>query len=388
MKICFYCDSIFTFGGVQRVLAVIAKALALHHEITILTLDDPSMENRTLYQLEETPLTFHYLRYPSSPWYEYFLCKTYSFLYKKILPKNHITTNWYSISSFPPHKRNTLIRILNNGNYDYVVGVHVYPSLFLAGIKKHLKAKIIGWFHTSYEAFFNQPGLWLWKSEKRFKYQAQLLDEIVVLTQHDQQLLKEKMALNSKVIYNPLTLEAQGTGSPFNKKFLAIGRMNNLTKGFDILIKAFALFARQNKDWTLDIVGEGPDKILLDSLIADHQLEKRVTIHPFTSNIQKYYASASVFVLSSRWEGFGLVLIEAMAHGLPVIASDLPVCRELLEKREFCLMFKNGNIEDLSYNLKKITKSTFWEKWTKETKEYANTFSLEQITDQWEKLFN
>lgn len=386
MKICFYCDTIFTFGGVQRVLAGIAKALSNRHEITVLTQDAPSKEDKTLYGLEKANIKYLYIHYKASPLYEHVSCKAYSFLYKKILPQNRVTTRWYSYSSFPPSKQKLLIQTLNEGNYDYIIGVHAYPSLFLAGIKKHLKAKVIGWFHTSYEAFFNQPGLWLWKLEKRFKYQAQLLDEMVVLTHHDQKLLKEKMALNSTVIYNPLTLETKGTGSPLYKKFLAVGRMNNLTKGFDILIKAFAIFSEHNKEWTLNIVGEGPDEPFLHALIAKYQLANRITIFPFTSDLQKHYALASVYILSSRWEGFGLVVIEAMAHGLPVIASNLPVCRELLEGREYCFIFKSENAEDLAHKMNLVSQSSSWDVWAKETQEYAHSFSLEHITEQWEKL--
>lgn len=388
MKICFYCDSIFTFGGVQRVLAVLAKALSEKHEITVLTRDDPSQENRKMYGLEGTKVHFLYIRYPELPFYEFFPCKVYSLLYKKVLPQNRLTTRWYSRSSFPPSYEKLLAETLNAGEYDLVVGVHVFPSLFLAGIKKRLKAKTIGWLHNSYDAFFHQPGLWLWKGENRFKYQMQLLDRIVVLTQGDRYLLRERMGLDAVGIYNPLTLEAGGTGSPAHKKFLAVGRMSNLMKGFDILIEAFARFALENADWTLEIVGEGPDEPLFRELIAKHRLEHRITIYPFTSDIQKHYASASVFVLSSRWEGFGLVLLEALAHGLPVIASDLPVCKELLEGLDCCSFFKSEDAEELARRMQQIVTSSSWEDWQEEARKFTGKFSVTHIAGQWEELFS
>lgn len=64
-KICFYCDSIFSFGGVQRVLAVIAKALSVNYEITILTHDKPEQEDRSLYELGQTNIRFRYISLPN-----------------------------------------------------------------------------------------------------------------------------------------------------------------------------------------------------------------------------------------------------------------------------------------------------------------------------------
>ena len=63
---------------------------------------------------------------------------------------------------------------------------------------------------------------------------------------------------------------------------------------------------------------------------------------------REYYAHSSMYVLSSRWEGFGLVMIEAMAHGLPVIASDLPITRELLKDKDMAVLFETGNIAQLA----------------------------------------
>jgi glycosyltransferase involved in cell wall biosynthesis len=142
----------------------------------------------------------------------------------------------------------------------------------------------------------------------------------VVLCQHD----AKAYHIPTKVIYNPLTLIPGEPSKGTSKKFLAVGRFSPLHKGFDLLIQAFALFAKKNSEWTLDIVGEGDEEQSYRSLIAQNHLEDRIAIHPFTNDIQNYYSDAQVYVLSSRWEGFGLVLVEAMAHGLPIVSSDLP----------------------------------------------------------------
>lgn len=386
MRICFYCDTLFTFGGVQRVLAGLAKELSRRHEVTVLTRDDPGMEDRSMYDLQDSDVKFRYLSLPELPLWERIPCKAYSLLYKKVLPQNELTTKWYSYSSFPGTFRKMLVDALNGGEYDVVIGVHVFPSLFLAGVRKQLRGRVIGWMHNSYDAFFSQPGIWLWKGNNRFRFQARALDKIVVLTKDDQRLYRERMALDTTVIYNPLTMETRGAGNPSYKKFLAVGRMSRLMKGFDILVEGFALFARGNDDWTLDIVGEGPEEPLIRSLIAKHHLEERVKIFPFTKDIQKHYAAASVYVLSSRWEGFGLVLIEAMSHGLPVISSDVPVGKELLGGRDFSFIFQNGDAASLASQMRRAADCPDLAKLGRQAKEYAAEFDTASIAGVWEKM--
>ena len=114
-------------------------------------------------------------------------------------------------------------------------------------------------------------------------------------------------------------------------------------------------------------------------------MEGRITIHPFTKEIQKYYSEAQVYVLSSRWEGFGLVLVEAMAHGLPVISSDLPTSKEIMG--DFGIYFKNGDINELAHCLQKATKID-WEKKSSEALEIAKRFSIKTIVQQWKDIIN
>jgi len=386
MKICFYCDTIFTFGGVQRVLAVIAKELSKEHDITILTLDNPSLENTTMYGLSSANIKYIYLQYPKAPFYENIPCKAYSLLYKTILPQNKLFSKWYGYSSFPHTQRSLLIKTLNKGNYDVVVGVHVFLSFHLASIKKQIKARTIGWMHNSYDAFFSIKTSYVGKQKNQFKHLMPELDKIIVLSKYDQERFKKELNVQTEVIYNPLTIEPKGKGSPEYKKFLTIGRFSPLHKGFDILINAFALFAKQSQDWTLDIVGEGPEEEMLRSLISKHNLEKRITIYPFTKEVGKHYESASVYVLSSRWEGFGLVLVEAMSYGLPIISSYLPVTKELLEDKDVGVFFENENVTDLAEKMLSITQNRNTETTSCNAIEYSKQFHIANIYKQWEHL--
>lgn len=118
-------------------------------------------------------------------------------------------------------------------------------------------------------------------------------------------------------------------------------------------------------------------------MIQKYHLEDRVFIHPFTNNIQDYYSKAQVYVLSSRWEGFGLVLVEAMAHGLPVISSDLPTSIEIMG--DFALYFKNGDIKELAQRLEAATELN-WEEKSEEALRIANRFSTNQIVEKWKQV--
>ena len=135
--------------------------------------------------------------------------------------------------------------------------------------------------------------------------------------------------------------------------------------------------------WKLDIVGEGVEERKYKELIKKYNLEDQVRIHPFTNNVQAYYSNAQVYVLSSRWEGFGLVLVEAMAHGLPVISSDLPTSQEIMG--DFGLYFKNGDIEALAERLEEATHID-WNKKSKEALEIARRFDINRIISHWKNL--
>ena len=382
MKILFYADTVFGFGGVQRVLAVIAKALSDDNDVTILSTDTD--ENLSMYGYDQSRISFDYIAYNGKKNVEYFICKTISYLYKRVLPQNKFTARLYSYSFFRPSYKKQLISKINGGCYDTVVGVHAFLSLHLASIRNRLNVNnVTAWMHNSYNALFDKDNPYLPGLKSFFAVEMRRLEGIVVLSKSDERLFRDNLGLESVTINNPLTLTPSGLASVEYKKFLAIGRFSPKHKGFDLLIKAFAKFADTNNDWTLEIVGEGDEEIIYRQLIAEHRLEQRVKICPFTNHIQPHYAGASVYVLSSRWEGQPLVLVEAMAHGLPIASSDLPVAMELLEGHHCGTFFKCGDIDDMAMALNRMASSAEWGEMSHNALGTSSLFMVDSILKQW-----
>jgi glycosyltransferase involved in cell wall biosynthesis len=220
--------------------------------------------------------------------------------------------------------------------------------------------------------------------QRHYVYQFRKLDATIVLCKHDADTYRAyDPQLNTTVIYNPLTLTPGKQSEGTSKRFLAVGRFSRQHKGFDLLIEAFRIFAKENSEWTLDIVGEGVEEPIYRKMMKDYQLEERIHIHPFTNNIQKYYSEAQVYVLSSRWEGFGLVLVEAMAHGLPVISSDLPTSREIMG--DFGIYFSNGDVNGLARRMAETTKID-WQAKSCQALEISHRFNIKTIADTWHEI--
>lgn len=387
-RVCFLCESVLSIGGVQRVLAVIATALSRHHHVTILALHDDGKCDRRLYDLHLTDVEIQFF-HPAPPRglnaKAHRMC---SGLYRKVLPHNALTSRVYAHSSFPWSLRRQFVKVLNEGRYDAIVGVHAGLSVKLATLRHRLNAPcVVGWMHNSYQALFGRENPYLPGLASHFKYQMQRLDGWVVLCHTDAATYRKELGLMPSVIYNPLTLTPGEASRHDRKTFLCIGRMTPLHKGFDILLKAFARFASRHDDWTLQIVGEGPEKGELYTFIQKEKLDGRVRIAPFTPHIQPYYSQATCYVLASRWEGMPLVLAEAMSHHLPIISSDIPVAKEILDPA-FTWFFPSEHPGELAQRMEEAAgmSQQQLDRMGRLAAGKAQEFSLANILAQWEEL--
>lgn len=147
---------------------------------------------------------------------------------------------------------------------------------------------------------------------------------IVTLTQRDVESYRSKYgARHVTCIPNPVTLTDVHPSDLSVKTVLSVGRLSH-QKGFDMLLDAWSMTSCRNQGWQLHIVGDGEEHHALSARIQAMGSDGNVTLHPSTTDISRHYRNASIYVMSSRFEGMPLVLIEAMAHGLPAISFDCP----------------------------------------------------------------
>jgi glycosyltransferase involved in cell wall biosynthesis len=173
-------------------------------------------------------------------------------------------------------------------------------------------------------------------------------DLLIALTMGDAECWKQHIR-NVATVCNPLTFYPETLSHPSKEsgRIIAVGRLEP-QKRFDRLIEAFSLIAHKYPSWYIDIYGEGNDREALQRLIEEKGLTKQIYLKGVTSNVYSEYERSQFFVFSSDYEGFGLVLAEAMACSIPCVSTDCPFGpSDIIEDRVDGLLCKMTE-EDLS----------------------------------------
>lgn len=221
-------------------------------------------------------------------------------------------------------------------------------------------------------------------------------DKVTILSEHDAKFLGDKLP-QKVVMPNPLAfdplLEDEFRSHFFERKnILACGSIDRYwVKGFDNLLKAFSLIADKYPGWSLDIAGTGsPEKMkILKDLCDEYHIAGRVNFLGFCRNMKEVMSRHSIFVFSSRHEGFGMVLAEAMAAGCASISFDVVAGpNEIIKQDEDGILVDNQNIEALAQAISMLILD--------ENKRYdlglhainnIKRYSLKNISDRWDAMF-
>lgn len=311
-----------------------------------------------------------------------------------INPKFDINKKINLISLNGEKDKNPIIRKINNikkleklymeNQYDIIIAVDIALFLYLLPLKKHKEVKLLAWEHFNCYTVQNSF------SKISRKLACKYADCIIVLGKNDLENYKNRYKNINRIeyIYNPLAIDITNSSNLKNNNVIAVGRLED-QKGFDYLIKAWEQVEKKHPNWNLNIYGNGSKKDELLKLIEDKEL-KTVKINNFVNNIKEKYQESSIFVLSSRYEGFGLVLLEAQACGLPCISFN---CKEgpaeiiddgingyLVECYDY--MQLANRINELIENPKKL------KEFAKQAKKDLYRFDPETVYNNWENLLN
>lgn len=386
-KVCFMMPTIFNIGGEQRVVSVLCNALNKRgYEVSVLLFDNRFEENYELYNLNKD-INIKYV-----DGYQGFsrrLCRKVRNLNSKygFLKKLNCINKFLVKRSFPFEN---VVSQLEKIKPDILIGVAGEFNLLACLLKDVFpEIKIIGWQHSSFDAYFNTKGRRHYNEKGFFVDMVKKLDKYIVLTKSDKQKMKETFNIDATCIYNIKSFNCMKKSNLLSHQFISVGRMDKV-KGFDLLIEAYNEFYKNNpaSDWKLVIIGDGDERECLEKLIKAYNLEKCVFLPGYSNNVIDYYLNSSIYIMSSRWEGFPMVLSECMELGLPIVSFDIDVMKEFISNGTDGILVEKGNIHDLANAMKKVSEDVKLRKFiAKNEAKKIKELSEDNILEQWEQIF-
>lgn len=351
-KICFLIGSINNSGGTERVTTLIANELSKKgYSISIASLVDGK---DSFFALEPD-------------------IQTYSLYSKKIsFKKNFVGVVW------------KIRQLVKNNNINMLIVVDSISCMFTIPALFGKNVNHICWEHFNFKVDLGVP----FRRTGR-KLAARYCDAVVTLTERDKEYWLKGTQHKHQItaIANPCPFPVQTYVREKNIKIvLAVGRLT-YQKGFDMLLEAWMQVAEVMPDWTLKIVGEGEDRAKLTDFIKTNKLTNSVELVGNTDDISQYYEEAEIYCLSSRFEGFPMVLLETLAFGLPVVSFDCDTGpAEVLEGTGSILVPAN-DINNLALSLIELMNNENQRKTiSNKSKEKAKVYQPQNIISQWISL--
>lgn len=288
------------------------------------------------------------------------------------------------------HKRK-LTALLLKEKPDIVVSLYPSESSFIPDIKDGSRKVLELHYCKFFRLQYGRKGLLGWIDKLRTRQDEQIVrrfDKFVVLTNEDRGYWGNLP--NIEVIPNAAMHVSDTYSDVMNKRVIAVGRLD-YQKGFDRLIQAWQLVQHTGKftDWKLDIFGQGEWQEMLQQMIDKAGLQDSLQIHQPTKQIGEEYVKSDLLVMSSNYEGFPMVMIEAMACGLPVVSFDYKCGpKDIIQSGINGLLVPNGDIQALADAMMKVMEDEAYRKMLSlNARKVVDTYSEQAVMSQWIRLF-
>ena len=288
------------------------------------------------------------------------------------------------------HKRK-LTALLLKEKPDIVVSLYPSESSFIPDIKDGSKKVLELHYCKFFRLQYGRRGLLGWIDKLRTRQDEQIVrrfDKFVVLTNEDRGYWGNLP--NIEVIPNAAMHVSDAYSDVMNKRVIAVGRLD-YQKGFDRLIQAWQLVRHTGKftDWKLDIFGQGEWREMLQQMIDKAELQNTVCLNRPTKQIGEEYVKSDMLVMSSNYEGFPMVMIEAMACGLPVVSFDYKCGpKDIIQTGINGLLVPNGDIQALADAMMKVMEDEAYRKMlSQNARKVVDTYSEQAVMSQWIRLF-
>lgn len=383
-KICLFMHSPFSLGGEQRVVTVLSNYLVNKgFDVYFLLTDKSKKVDYNIYNMNKK-IHIIFIEEYNTILHRGIRKILNIFRYKK---SKHLrfTKNIYC-NLFD---KNILTKKINGYKFDYIIGVSSQYFGILSVLKPYLKeTKIIAWQHSTFESYYKTKNHRFYNQDVFVRYMLKNVDFYILQTQDDKNKMKNEYEYDAKVIENPNTFIIKKISKLEDKNFLAMGRLDKI-KGFDKLIESFNIFAKQNKEWKLYIVGDGKERQNLEELINYYNLRDRIILTGKTDNVEKYYLNSTIYLMTSAYEGWGMVVTEAMQHGLPIIGYDIPSTKEIFGSKKCGILVKQYDIlkfADAMINLS--SNNNLIKYYSSNAIDQVKHFDIEIIGEKWIKVLD
>ena len=374
-KIVYCTPALYSAGGTERVVSVKANYFAdvLGYDVTVIVTEGKN--GNSFFPLSNKVKVINLGLNFEELWNISFFRKILLYLHKQRKYRKLLTKELMSIR--PDVTITTLRREIN------------FINSINDGSKKigeqHLSRTNYRKIDTRFSKYYEKLFFWWWKD--RVVSELVKLNRLVVLT--NDAVSEWPELANIRMIPDPLSLKVDGSSSLTTKRVITIGRYS-YEKGYDILLRIWSVVEKKCTDWQLDVYAMGdptPYVKLMDDLSID---KKRCHLHSSVVDVEDEYLKSSILVQPSRTEGFGLVIVEAMACGLPVLSFDCENGpRSIISDGEEGFLIPTFDIELFSTRLIQLMndvelRKTMGEKGRKK----SQCYQIESVGNQWKQLFD